>query len=611
MNFIKRTLIVVLLNFAVFLKANSQSGNAKFCIDAEPLCGSSEFSYPNTSGFNLAEKGPDYGCLFLQLNPSWFYLQIAQDGDIELKIEQSTTLNGVADLDVDFVVFGPFSELQTPCFNQLIDAKRIDCSYNINFIEYANLPNTKAGEYYYLMITNFSRKPGYIKVTQTTGAATTNCNLLKPPIVSSKTSCEGDTIPLDANTNNATNFNWYEVDYQGDFKLINGQNSSALDVTKSNVYKAEAMNANAVVLEQYVFNVNFNEAPNIPVNISDYNICDTYGDNFDGKAVFNFELKNEEILNGLNPSNFSVTYYKSETDAVNGINPLPLQYQNTLETELIYVRVENTASTNPVCFDVSAFLIEVNPLPEINLEASYTLCINTNGTEEITSPPIIDTGLSKTTYQFEWKLNGTSLANETEAYIIPKAEGVYTVEVKHSTTNCINYAETNVILSEPPSLNAEVISNAFIEANNIKVTATAIGVQDFEYSIDGGVWQTNDVFENVSLGKHIITARNLSGCGETNTSIMVMDYPLYFTPNNDGYNDTWNIVGMQNQLQAKVCIFDRYGKLIKTLKPNSNGWDGTFKGALMPTDDYWFTVDYIEPTTQIPSVFKSHFTLKR
>lgn len=51
-----------------------------------------------------------------------------------------------------------------------------------------------------------------------------------------------------------------------------------------------------------------------------------------------------------------------------------------------------------------------------------------------------------------------------------------------------------------------------------------------------------------------------------------MDYPPYFTPNGDGYHDTWNIYGIESQLNAKLYIFDRYGKLLKQLGPTGDGW---------------------------------------
>jgi gliding motility-associated-like protein len=119
------------------------------------------------------------------------------------------------------------------------------------------------------------------------------------------------------------------------------------------------------------------------------------------------------------------------------------------------------------------------------------------------------------------------------------------------------------------------------------------------------------LFEGVSLGVHVIRARDRNGCGTSSVEVVVMDYPKYFTPNGDGNNDLWQISGIENQPNAKIYIFDRYGKLLAELSPTGRGWDGTYQGNLMPSDDYWFSVDYTEPTTGDPKVFKAHFTLKR
>lgn len=73
----------------------------------------------------------------------------------------------------------------------------------------------------------------------------------------------------------------------------------------------------------------------------------------------------------------------------------------------------------------------------------------------------------------------------------------------------------------------------------------------------------------------------------------------------------WNIIGIYTIPNAKIYIFDRYGKLIKQLSPMGAGWDGTYNGEPLPTDDYWFTVDYNEPSNGTPKEFKAHFTLKR
>ncbi|MFN4198131.1 MAG: T9SS type B sorting domain-containing protein, partial [Flavobacterium sp.] len=88
-----------------------------------------------------------------------------------------------------------------------------------------------------------------------------------------------------------------------------------------------------------------------------------------------------------------------------------------------------------------------------------------------------------------------------------------------------------------------------------------------------------------------------------------INYPPFFTPNQDGYNDTWNIIGGDQLVNAKIYIFDRYGKLLKQISPNGEGWDGTYNGRPLPSTDYWFTINYEENGT--PKEFKAHFSLKR
>jgi gliding motility-associated-like protein len=84
--------------------------------------------------------------------------------------------------------------------------------------------------------------------------------------------------------------------------------------------------------------------------------------------------------------------------------------------------------------------------------------------------------------------------------------------------------------------------------------------------------------------------------------------PNYFTPNGDGFNEYWNIKGVNAAFNAKtvIYIFDRYGKLITQIKPTSQGWNGTFNGQQMPATDYWYSVQLEDGR-----ILKGHFSLKR
>jgi len=236
------------------------------------------------------------------------------------------------------------------------------------------------------------------------------------------------------------------------------------------------------------------------------------------------------------------------------------------------------------------------------------LCVNNNGTE-IVAPPLLDTGLSVLDYTFEWRQNGTVITGANgSSYLVTQA-GDYNVIVTDNITNCQRTVSTTVNESSPPIVNAAVTSLAFSDNNVIEVEVIGIGV--YEYSIDGGLWQESNVFEDVSLGEHIITVRDLNGCGIGSDTVIVLDYPKYFTPNGDGFNDTWNITGISTQPTARIFIYDRFGKLLKQLSPTGIGWNGTFNGANLPASDYWFTVQYLEPSDGALKQFKAHFSLKR
>lgn len=74
---------------------------------------------------------------------------------------------------------------------------------------------------------------------------------------------------------------------------------------------------------------------------------------------------------------------------------------------------------------------------------------------------------------------------------------------------------------------------------------------------DNGPWTTDTLFTGLSEGIHEIWARDIIGCGQTRVELLVIGYPPFFTPNGDGYNDTWNIFSLSDQLESKIYIFER------------------------------------------------------
>jgi len=377
-----------------------------------------------------------------------------------------------------------------------------------------------------------------------------------------------------------------------------------------------------------------------------YVICDNFGEN-DG-IVGTFTLISNpddpteydaeadalaaEILGVQDPSQYEVSYHVSIENAIDGTNALPNTYQNIINPQLIYARVTNGFNTEPECYSVVEVALKVEQLPVLMLEPEYRLCVDARGDpipeeEGGASPPVLDTGLDPELYLFEWSLDDLIINGAIAPAITALEGGNYTVTATEIATRCTNSQTVTVTLSSPPlTYSAEVVSAAFainevIYTNSAGTTqifndthviyVQAEGLGTYIYQLDDGPFQEGSLFtNNVLPGSHVVTIKDVNGCGSQRIDVNVIDYPRFLTPNQDGFHDTWNIIGIAEfDPTAKIYIFDRFGKLLKQISPIDGGWDGNYKGNPLPSSDYWFLVEYLEGG--IPKEIKGHFTLKR
>jgi gliding motility-associated-like protein len=67
--------------------------------------------------------------------------------------------------------------------------------------------------------------------------------------------------------------------------------------------------------------------------------------------------------------------------------------------------------------------------------------------------------------------------------------------------------------------------------------------------------------------------------------------PNTFTPNDDGINDTWNIVNIDNYPNCIVNIYNRWGQNIFSSIGYGKSWDGKYKGVDLPAGTYYYVID--------------------
>jgi len=329
----------------------------------------------------------------------------------------------------------------------------------------------------------------------------------------------------------------------------------------------------------------------------------------------------DELINPDTSGDTFVVYYAG-LDNFNAGIPIedPADFVSSASPVTIYAEVVNATTLCESSTFVS-FDIFVEPLPVVDISPfdGLIVCIDADGNliDNEVSPPVIDTGLSDEDFSFVWSIDGLVNPVLTGASIEAVAPGVYTVEVTDDQTGCsIVSNSAEVIQNTPPDFILTALTPSFSGTHVIEVSDIT-GSGEFEFQLDDGPWETlapgqnTIVYTGLAPGLHIVRGRDEGGCGIIEKSIVLIDYPPFFTPNQDGINETWNISSLSDQPNAKIYIFDRYGKLLKQISPAGEGWDGTYNGKIMPSQDYWFRVEFIEPTTMSPSIFKAHFTLKR
>jgi len=345
------------------------------CATAEPFCsnpGSRQIIFPNTSSGITAEPGPNYGCLTLQPNPAWYFLQIENDGNLNLQISQNTQADGSGmGLDVDFITWGPFTSTNVCGPANLSAANTVGCSFSTAAVENFTIPNAQAGEIYILMITNFSGFPGFITLNQTGGAGSTDCSIVAGNLGPDQFPCAGETITLDGTTSGAVSYAWFLNGV-----LIPGETTETLDVTVSGTYTVEVTGVGGDTDTDDI-DVTFITVPTptVPPNIE---LCDANNPG-DEQESFNLLVNTPLILGTIDPAQFTVSYHETQADAVGNINPLPNNFTNVTNSDRIYARVESVL--NNTCFDASVFFdLIVNPQPVTTSVSDFELCDdNTDG----------------------------------------------------------------------------------------------------------------------------------------------------------------------------------------------------------------------------------------
>ncbi len=346
--------------------------------------------------------------------------------------------------------------------------------------------------------------------------------------------------------------------------------------------RSEFSDTGCYLTSSFTLRVNPSPATATIINLE---ACD---DDYDGLLIFDISVQTSRILGGLNPNNHTVTYYNELNDAIDNVNALTNLVVESEDDQTYYIRVENNATN---CFTTASFSTIIHRKPEVDI-TDQIVCLDN-------LPLTVTANTNITTDTYLWSTGETTPSIDIDTI------GSYSVTVT-SINNCTTPSTFNVSESERATIEfTETVD--FANPNTLTIDVSGIG--NYLYQFNDGEPQTSNFFDNVPIGPHTITVIDLNGCNSVSKEIIIIDAPKFFTPNGDGHFDTWHITGVEQLEGTVVMIYDRHGKLIKTLGHNTQGWDGTYNGYEMPASDYWFLAKVVKG--DINFEVKKHFSLRR
>ncbi|WP_243456745.1 T9SS type B sorting domain-containing protein [Polaribacter batillariae] len=299
--------------------------------------------------------------------------------------------------------------------------------------------------------------------------------------------------------------------------------------------------------------------------------------------------KNDFICSGT--ALLTATASKGEVNWYDSLTSLtPIFTGNTYRTPLLtattsyFVEANDSNCTSLNRIEVIA---EVDAtIPSFNVENKSVVLCKDIGSVTLKVVPKQDN------YTFVWKKEGNLIPGNTSEINITDV-GTYTVRA-FSKAGCESLEETIVVTnSEIANVTKDdilIIDDS--DNNSISVEVKNIGSGNYEFALDDefGIYKDEGFFEGITTGLHTLYIKDKGGCGIAEYTFSILEFPRFFTPNNDQKNDFWHLKGYNKDFYtiSNIYIYDRYGVLLTKISQESEGWNGTYKGKLLPSNSYWF-----------------------
>jgi gliding motility-associated-like protein len=231
--------------------------------------------------------------------------------------------------------------------------------------------------------------------------------------------------------------------------------------------------------------------------------------------------------------------------------------------------------------DTIELQVNLQQIPSINLDPLVLLC--TGQTVDLDAGPGFESYLWST--------------DQTTQFITISEGGTYWVQAQ---SFCGPISDTVVVELLPLPI-AEAGDDVYIKVGE-SATLTATYFSEYSYSWEPPEWLSAPNWYTTQATPDVTTTFNLTvtdqfGCTNTDFVTVFVDNEVLtiynaFTPNGDGFNDTWVIDNIDLFPDAEITVFDRRSNKVYHSVGYQNNWDGTHykTGRQLPYGTYYYII---------------------
>lgn len=242
-----------------------------------------------------------------------------------------------------------------------------------------------------------------------------------------------------------------------------------------------------------------------------------------------------------------------------------------------------TVTDSDGCDTVSSITItNPNPFSVISSTEDVTCFNKNNGTASV----VVTGGTAP--YSYSWSNGKTSALNSGLSV------GSYTVTI--SDKNTCDTVITPFVVNEPTEQVVTVSAvNVYCGILGGASASPSGGTPGYSFLWNNG--ETSATIGGLKTGQYTVTVTDKQECKKTeNVTVSEVECDRdpkpdrVFTPNGDGYNDTWYIINMDYYPTMDLHIYDRWGQKVHQQNGKYEPWDGKTLGAVLPYATYYYVL---------------------